>query len=296
MAHSIADDYTNPPQQHTVLLATDNKNSVFAEVVVGRTNRMAYSAYGHQSAQQEVMTRLGFNGELREMQTSWYLLGNGYRAYNPRLMRFHSPDNLSPFGAGGLNAYMYCGGEPVMNSDPTGHSVWALFKAQQLLTGVVAEAVTQVISKTASTISNGMSQVSRAAQSAKKAFANTFLFDPEVLKKLGPPPPKAVQNKPSNHVFYPNRYPRRYNEVRRQQAKTVSGSNSGNQLRHSANTSRPISNTPGTSSSFNPRGHGAEAVNRSEPFNHVGDTRASDRYTVVLDMNGTIRSGMYLEQ
>jgi hypothetical protein len=49
------------------------------------------------------------------------LLGNGYRAYNPRLMRFHSPDSWSPFGGGGLNAYMYCVGDPVNRSDPTGH-------------------------------------------------------------------------------------------------------------------------------------------------------------------------------
>ncbi|MDI2593064.1 RHS repeat-associated core domain-containing protein [Pseudomonas sp. N3-W] len=64
---------------------------------------------------------MGFNGQLREMQTSWYLLGNGYRAYNPRLMRFHSPDSWSPFNGGRLNAYMYCVGDPVNRSDPTGH-------------------------------------------------------------------------------------------------------------------------------------------------------------------------------
>jgi RHS repeat-associated protein len=103
-----------------VLLATDLQNSVLAEVA-GDTNRIAYSVYGHWSAQHTVMTRLGFNGELCEARIDWYLLGNGYRAYNPRLMRFHSPDSLSPFEQGGLNAYMYCGGEPVMNKDPTGH-------------------------------------------------------------------------------------------------------------------------------------------------------------------------------
>lgn len=67
------------------------------------------------------MTRLGFNGELREAKPDWYLLGNGYRAYNPRLMRFHSPDSLSPFGAGGVNSYAYCSNEPINSKDPTGH-------------------------------------------------------------------------------------------------------------------------------------------------------------------------------
>lgn len=48
-------------------------------------------------------------------------MGAGYRAYNPALMRFHSPDSWSPFGAGGANAYAYCGGDPVNLSDPSGH-------------------------------------------------------------------------------------------------------------------------------------------------------------------------------
>jgi RHS repeat-associated protein len=103
------------------LLATDNKNSVLAEIAGGKPNAIAYSAYGQPSAQQEVATGLGFNGELHEAHIGWYLLGNGYRAYNPVLMRFHSPDSLSPFGKGGLNAYMYCVGDPVNASDPTGH-------------------------------------------------------------------------------------------------------------------------------------------------------------------------------
>jgi RHS repeat-associated protein len=110
-------DQKNPTHQRAVLLAVDFKKSVLAEIAAGNINRIAYSPYGQQSAPHEVMTRLGFNGELREIKPDWYLLGNGYRAYNPRLMRFHSPDNLSPIGKGGLNAYMYCGGEPVMNSD-----------------------------------------------------------------------------------------------------------------------------------------------------------------------------------
>ncbi|MFA0920552.1 RHS repeat-associated core domain-containing protein [Pseudomonas tremae] len=49
------------------------------------------------------------------------MLGNGYRAYNPVLMRFHSQDSLSPFGEGGLNAYAYGEGDSVNRVDPTGH-------------------------------------------------------------------------------------------------------------------------------------------------------------------------------
>nr|WP_180203743.1 RHS repeat-associated core domain-containing protein [Pseudomonas sp. SbOxS1]NYU03478.1 RHS repeat-associated core domain-containing protein [Pseudomonas sp. SbOxS1] len=110
--------------QRTTLLATDNSQSIIGEIVDGEHTPIAYTAYGEQSAPQEDKARLGFNGQLREGKIGWYLLGNGYRAYNPRLMRFHSPDSWSPFGGGGLNAYMYCVGDPVNRSDPTGHVPW----------------------------------------------------------------------------------------------------------------------------------------------------------------------------
>jgi RHS repeat-associated protein len=64
---------------------------------------------------------LGFNGALFEQRLECYLLGNGYRAYMPTLMRFNGPDSLSPFGRGGLNAYAYCSGDPVNRTDPSGH-------------------------------------------------------------------------------------------------------------------------------------------------------------------------------
>ncbi|WP_161959252.1 RHS repeat-associated core domain-containing protein, partial [Pseudomonas ovata] len=63
----------------------------------------------------------GYNGEMLDSATGWYLLGKGYRAYDPALMRFHSPDSLSPFGSGGLNPYTYCLGNPIALHDPTGH-------------------------------------------------------------------------------------------------------------------------------------------------------------------------------
>lgn len=65
---------------------------------------------------------LGFNGECRDPLTGHYLLGNGYRAFNPVLMRFNSPDTLSPFERGGLNAYAYCFSDPVNRADPSGHT------------------------------------------------------------------------------------------------------------------------------------------------------------------------------
>lgn len=69
----------------------------------------------------ERLNRLGYNGELHEPHTPWQILGNGYRVYNPALRRFHSPDSMSPFGRGGINAYAYCSGDPINHADPDGH-------------------------------------------------------------------------------------------------------------------------------------------------------------------------------
>jgi RHS repeat-associated protein len=107
----------------TLLLGIDDNNSVMREAADSADNASAYNAYGYRSGPQPAMGKLGFNGELAEAGTGWQLLGNGYRAYNPLLMRFHSPDSKSPFGEGGVNGYAYCEGDPVNFTDPTGHSI-----------------------------------------------------------------------------------------------------------------------------------------------------------------------------
>ncbi|WP_434696587.1 RHS repeat-associated core domain-containing protein [Pseudomonas sp. Z1-14] len=106
--------------RETYLLATDQRRSVLKGLDATQPHSLAYTAYGHGS-ENGLLSLLGFNGERPDPVTGHYLLGNGYRAFNPVLMRFHSPDNLSPFGKGGLNAYAYCLGDPVNKTDPTGH-------------------------------------------------------------------------------------------------------------------------------------------------------------------------------
>ncbi|MFT0866655.1 RHS repeat-associated core domain-containing protein [Pseudomonas sp. CAM1A] len=98
---------------------TDWQRSVLGSVGCAR----AYTPYG---APTNVSgPRLAYCGELRDPVIGIYHLGNGHRSYAPGLKRFHSPDQLSPFGAGGLNAYAYCQGDPVNYRDPTGRVQWA---------------------------------------------------------------------------------------------------------------------------------------------------------------------------
>lgn len=90
--------------------------------------QLGYTPYGYLSGTTR-NGQLAFNGQLLVWGVQGYLLGNGHRLYNPVLMRFNSPDSLSPFGRGGINAFAYCGGDPVNFSDPAGTNRFAKYKA-----------------------------------------------------------------------------------------------------------------------------------------------------------------------
>ncbi len=121
------DDHVLAQQRHlnakaeTTLLATDQQRSVLNALDSTRPNPIAYSPYGHRPAENGLLSLLGFNGERPDPVTGHYHLGNGYRQFNPVLMRFNSPDSWSPFGKGGVNAYAYCKGDPRNHNDSTGH-------------------------------------------------------------------------------------------------------------------------------------------------------------------------------
>ncbi|MDP9785794.1 RHS repeat-associated core domain-containing protein [Pseudomonas fluorescens] len=105
----------------TTLLAIDLQRSVLYALDATRPHPFAYTPYGHRAPETGLLSLLGFNGERPDPVTGHYLLGNGYRAFNPVLMRFNSPDRLSPFEEGGMNTYAYCVGDPVNRVDPTGY-------------------------------------------------------------------------------------------------------------------------------------------------------------------------------
>lgn len=113
--------------RNTLLLATDRQKSVLNAVDSTQNNAIAYTPYGDSPLGGNPKSQLRFNGELRELMTGYYPLGNGYRMYSPLLKRFLSPDNLCPFEVGGLNAYAYCECDPINRTDPTGHA-WGLLK------------------------------------------------------------------------------------------------------------------------------------------------------------------------
>ncbi|MCR8719540.1 RHS repeat-associated core domain-containing protein [Pseudomonas syringae] len=121
--HLLAQRRTENNESDSALLLTDQQQSVIAAQGLA----FAYTPYGHRHPSAGPMSLPGFTGQRADPVTGHYLLGNGYRAFNPVLMRFNSPDSLSPFGEGGLNAYAYCEGDPVNRVDSSGH-MWSFMK------------------------------------------------------------------------------------------------------------------------------------------------------------------------
>ena len=120
------------------LLASDRQHSVLHAIGRQSQQTIAYTPYGHRPPDSGLTVLSGFAGERLDPLTGHYLLGNGYRSFNPVLMRFNSPDSLSPFGDGGFNAYAYCLGDPVNYLDPDGHIPWWI----GLVAGVAATVLT----------------------------------------------------------------------------------------------------------------------------------------------------------
>ncbi|MFU2326873.1 RHS repeat-associated core domain-containing protein [Pseudomonas sp. NFX98] len=117
----------------TVLLATDQQRSVLNVLDTTQPNPLAYTPYGHRPAENGLLSLLGFNGERPDPLTGHYHLGNGYRQFNPVLMRFNSPDSWSPFGEGGVNAYAYCEGNSITRTDQSGHAWYSsIFRASRI--------------------------------------------------------------------------------------------------------------------------------------------------------------------
>lgn len=112
-----------------------------------------YDAYGNHEVINHTDEKIGdvnpfrYRGYYFDVETGWYYLNARY--YSSAMGRFISPDELSILDEtksqiNGLNLYMYCGDNSVMNVDPSGN-----FFLTALLIGVIAGAAigftTQVV-------------------------------------------------------------------------------------------------------------------------------------------------------
>ncbi|MCD5982497.1 RHS repeat-associated core domain-containing protein [Pseudomonas sp. CDFA 610] len=181
----LAEHDTEGSSARMDLLATDRQRSVLHSVGSQARQSPAYSPYGHRS---QAVTFLGFNGEPPDAVTGHYLLGNGFRAFNPVLMRFNQPDNLSPFGRGGLNAYAYCLGDPVNRGDPSGHipAAAGLSKLSpfELLPNEMMEKIVKRLSLKDSFKLSQTSHKMREKVSATVASPRIDIEHPEALLKI----------------------------------------------------------------------------------------------------------------
>lgn len=95
-----------------------------------------YDAYGNHNVINHNDANIGdvnpfrYRGYYFDSETGYYYLNTRY--YSPIMGRFISPDELSILDEtksqiNGLNLYMYCGNNPVMNIDPSGRNWWSDF-------------------------------------------------------------------------------------------------------------------------------------------------------------------------
>lgn len=117
-----------------------------------------------------------YRGYYYDIETGLYYLLNRY--YDPQTGRFLSLDNSSyadPDTVNGLNLYLYCNNNPVMNVDPTGEWVLSLFLAAFIGSGVSFATSLAVQYFTTGTINWGQAGISALFGAFSGAFALTGL-------------------------------------------------------------------------------------------------------------------------
>jgi RHS repeat-associated protein len=165
---SLAETRLSDGIREAILLGADAQGSTIFELS-DEARVPVYTPYGHAPATSGT-SDVAYAGATRDRSTGLYLL-DSYRAYNPVLMRFHSPDSASPFGDGGLNAYAYAAGDPVNHVDPTGQSLFAW-----LIAGVGAAIAIGLTIASWGTLAPAMSAVGSTLFGSLAAPATPFAF------------------------------------------------------------------------------------------------------------------------
>ncbi|MGY2184760.1 hypothetical protein D3C81_478080 [compost metagenome] len=185
------------------LLATDQQHSVLNALRSSGLNTLTYTPYGYRLPEDGLLSMLGFNGERSEPLTGHYLLGNGYRAFNPVLMRFNSPDSWSPFGRGGLNAYVYCIGDPINREDNNGRisARWLLVRKNIPQLAMVSRRATSSLSEpTFKSESLARAQVDFTKAQYPMPAAGEKLFTPSPKSSIQFGPENLRVNEVENYI------------------------------------------------------------------------------------------------
>lgn len=171
------------------LTGNDLHGSPFMSVANGSRSTFGWSPYGATTQRSGLSASLpGFNGERADPLSGVTHLGNGYRAYSPVLRRFTCPDNASPFGEGGVNPYAYCEGDPINNTDPSGHGLITLiiraiaFGLRVGLKVAMSEGTAAAVT-TAGYVETGVTVAATAATGISSRVMKSK--NPEAARKLG---------------------------------------------------------------------------------------------------------------
>ena len=129
---------------------------------------------------------LGFNGEWLDPILEGYHLGQGYRVYQPSLMRFNAPDSLAPFNQGGHNAYVYCHNDPINFTDPSGHLNISkiLFGVFGIATGIIGIALAAPTGGSSLVLASGIIGGSAGVTSGALQIASGVIDDGDISHKL----------------------------------------------------------------------------------------------------------------
>lgn len=195
-AKPLAQQHSESGVMETELLVTDHAHSLLQTGSSKNLQKFSYSAFGYHPTESGSSRRHSFNGEYPDNVTGHYPLGQGRRFYNPLLMRFNRPDELSPFEKGGINAYAYCSNDPINFFDPTGGSLVALFRPWNF-TGLASGLDLTKVKQTATTITRN--------RLASRYPLLTALLDEPIMGRSARVP--RVQAQASDLVSLPEHLP-----------------------------------------------------------------------------------------